>query len=160
GMDIRLPLHIEQTYYPEIPLADTAPFLRAPHGQSPNTACQTASAASAAVSARMIRGPRLTGRTKAEALIAARSSESKPPSGPVSTLQAVDDFFKRSSAAAMGSASPPSSQNTRRRSRGQCLRRASKETGSRTSGIDNRPDCSAASIALALRRSRFTRLAI
>src|SRR5215468_9385892 len=71
GMDIRLPLHIEQTYYPEIPLADTAPFLRAPHGQSPNTACQTASAASAAVSARMIRGPRLTGRTKAAALIAA-----------------------------------------------------------------------------------------
>ena len=59
--------------------------LRAParFGQSPSVAWMSASAATAAVSARRMRGPRLRRITRGPARIAARSSSSKPPSGPI-----------------------------------------------------------------------------
>ena len=55
-----------------------------PFGQSPSVAWMSASAATAAVSARRMRGPRLRRTTRGAARIAARSSSSKPPSGPIS----------------------------------------------------------------------------
>ena len=53
--------------------------------QSPSTALTRASAATAAVSARITRGPSEIGTTKGCLRRSARSSGSKPPSGPIST---------------------------------------------------------------------------
>ena len=46
----------------------------------------SASAATAAVSARRMRGPRLRRSTRGAERIAARSESSKPPSGPIKRL--------------------------------------------------------------------------
>ncbi len=84
----------------------------------PESACQTASAARAAVSARIIRGPSVTGSTAGCLRMRLRSAGANPPSGPVSTPQLWRGVAVRS-ASAIGGASPASSQNSRPRSGGQ-----------------------------------------
>ena len=76
-------------------------------GQSPSVAWMSASAATAAVSARRIRGPRLRRKTRGLARIAARSSSSKPPSGPTRrpTPSLRADFASASSGLACGASS-------------------------------------------------------
>ena len=102
-------------------------------GQSPSVAWMSVSAATAAVSARRIRGPRLRRSTRGAARIAARSSSSKPPSGPTSrpTPFSAPTSPSASRALACGASS---SQKTMRRSGGQSASAFSSLSGATTSG--------------------------
>ena len=86
--------------------------------QSPSVALTRARAATAAVSARIMRGPSEIGRTKGWAQSSARSSSSNPPSGPISTASGRRPFAgerrKR-----RGDAAPPRRQKIRSRSASQ-----------------------------------------
>ncbi len=128
---------------------------------SPSTACQQASAASAAVSDRSTRGPRPTGVTNGSLPRASSSLWARPPSGPVMTAQGAarpsSPAARPESASAMGRAAPDSAQSSSRRPAGQPSTNAPRSKGSRTSGTLRRPHCSAASRALAARRSQLTR---
>ena len=84
-----------------------------PYCQSPRAAFTRARAATAAVSARITRGPREMGRTKGFASSAARSSRSNPPSGPIRTASGPG---RRALSASMGEAcGAASSAKIRRR---------------------------------------------
>src|SRR5690606_9496229 len=62
----------------------------AAHRQSPSAACHSASAATAAVSARRTRGPRLTATVCGSDRRRSDSSAEKPPSGPIRIAQGPD----------------------------------------------------------------------
>ena len=72
---------------------------RAQHHQSPRVDCHSVSAATAAVSARRMRGPRRTGWAQAIARSRARSASEKPPSGPIRIAQGPPRSFVASAAA-------------------------------------------------------------
>jgi len=116
------------------------------HAQSPNFCCQTVMAATAAVSARRMRGPRLTAWAKGRAERRARSGPEKPPSGPMSTAQGCP---RPSAGSAQAPPASASSQNIRRRPSGQSESRASSLCRSVTCGTQVPPHCSAASMAWA-----------
>ena len=98
----------------------------------PPTSGQHASAASAAVSARRMRGPRPTAVTKSSLCNASSSSRWKPPSGPTSTAQGAALALASSSRNACPTGAPPplSSASNSRRPCGQSRRSASNVTAS------------------------------
>jgi hypothetical protein len=119
--------------------------------QSPIVACTRASAATAAVSARRMRGPSGIAVTKGSARSRRRSSSEKPPSGPISRPSLLSVMARRAGRGLLMAES--SSQKISRRclshpaSSGSSFRTAS------TSGTARIPHCSAASTALAWSRS-------
>ena len=116
----------------------------------------SASAATAAVSARKMRGPRLKRNMRGVLRIAARSSSSKPPSGPISKPTPPSAPTRaRSSSGLVWSAS--SSQKTSSRRAGQRTSALSSVSRGAISGVQMIPHCSQASMALARRRSKLTR---
>src|SRR6185437_9035334 len=126
--------------------------------QSPTSAWKAASAASAAVSARSTRGPKLTAQTNGSFFRASSSVWVNPPSGPVSTAQGPGGAPR--SASATGGDVPLSSHSSNRRAAGQPASSLASGSGSRNTGTVSRSVCSAASTALALSRSRLTRSTI
>src|SRR6185437_9711555 len=110
------------------------------HRQSPKCAWMSASAATAAVSARRMRGPRLSRNTRGRRPICARSSSSKPPSGPISSPTPGAGGAAASAASGLATAAS-SSQNTNRWSAGHCASAADNGCGANTSGRQRIPHC-------------------
>src|SRR6056297_774540 len=114
--------------------------------QSPSLACQSVIAATAAVSARRMRGPKLTAWVNGKSRRRLRSRSEKPPSGPIRMPQGCPLDLSGS-----GPLSPasPSSQNMSCRSSGHSVSKVSRRASGATSGTYVPPHCSAASIAWA-----------
>ena len=123
--------------------------------KSPATDCQIASAARAAVSARRMRGPSVTGVTKGSARNISRSAGSKPPSGPV----------RMAAGPSCRARLPPAAWRRRPRHKNKAAALSARTPAifpaPRSRGFPARsaaPDCSAASMALAAMRSLLMRL--
>ena len=112
----------------------------------------------AAVSARMMRGPSEMGTAEASARMRSRSASAKPPSGPMSTETGPRGTACR---AAIGSATAAdSSQKISGRPAGQASSTLFSGRNASMAEMRKMPHCSAASMALARMRSRFTRSAM
>ena len=84
------------------------------------------------------------------------SDGANPPSGPI--RMAAFWPCNPAKASEIGRAGPISAQTRRGRPAGQSARTAGRSAGAWISGTQSRSDCSAASMALAVSRSRLTRL--
>ena len=126
--------------------------------QSPSRALTSASAATAAVSARMIRGPRDSAVTNGLAISMSRSPRQSRL--PVRSARRAARARSRRAPATGSLMAASSSQKMSVRAASHSASAFSSGTGSLTSGTRSTPHCSAASMALARIRSRLTRSAI
>ena len=123
--------------------------------QSPAADCQIASAASAAVSARRMRGPSVTGRNEWQGA----------QHGAFRWIEAAFRAGEDGGRAGLRRALAPAASHHRLRRRNKCAAPSARPpaispapAARAISGTLKRPDCSAASTALAARRSSLTRV--